>query len=115
MLARNPSRSAVNSRNSQKRRQFGTDVTNCYRPDVEAKCFSFLETETSGTPTYAFEIELVESESRNPLCDHLDDIMSYTLDQSFGSFIQEDYMPWHTEINQSMREILVNWLIRVQV
>ena len=33
----------------------------------------------------------------------------------FRSCIEDDYMRWHSEINEDMREILINWLIRVQV
>ena len=58
---------------------------------------------------------MVDEISRNPLDDHINDIMEYTLSSSFATCIEEDYMRWHSEINKEMREILINWLIRLQV
>lgn len=52
---------------------------------------------------------------RNPLDDHISDIMEYTLNNSFAACMQDDYMRWHSEINEDMRQILINWLIRLQV
>lgn len=58
---------------------------------------------------------MVTEISRNPLDDHISDIMEYTLTNSFVTCIEEDYMRWHSEINEDMRQILISWLIKLQV
>ncbi len=43
---------------------------------------------------------MLSETTKDPINDHVNDIMSYTLGQSFASWIEEDYMRWHSEISE---------------
>jgi hypothetical protein len=51
---------------------------------------------------------------KNPIEDHYSDIMSYTLNQSFSCNIEEDFLSWHSEIDEQMRNTLIIWLMKLQ-
>lgn len=118
MLGRqNQSKSIGGITRDKTSRAFGQDLTHyynnqssCTKDEVQVSCFSFLPSQKSkyivespadnisnSTQGSAFDLESVGREIINdPIDDHIEDIMCYTLHESHTSFISEDYMRWHS-------------------
>lgn len=45
---------------------------------------------------------------------YVEDIKSHTRNQEHDSFINDDFMSWHSDINANMREVLIGWLLEIQ-